>query len=838
SDGDGDGEDEGGDYRRYASDDRPMTPPPEFDNMATRRKEECDRRFARNYHGRYAGGTLIICPVSTIGNWTEQVLSHLRTPCLRLYAYHGSSRVRNPKKLCQYDVVLTTYNVVQSEFNKERKQMVVEGDEGMAVRPIFDSSSEEESNTKLYQIPDNPYVSPLQAVHWHRVVLDEAQAIKERRTICSQAASALTAARRWCLTGTPIQNRLDDLYSLLRFLHAAPLSNWKVWLTYIAAPFHEDIREYIDTDDVGNMVKTNVGAHRVQRLMQTICLRRMKNQVDTKTNRRMVELPPKFEVIRWLELSEGERRLYQMAEDMARRKYRQMSQNGTLLKNYMHILKIILRLRQLCTHPKLWSNDKWKEAKVLGADAAISTQVGVNPGPSFSDDGASEAKSKAEAKPKAKAKPKAEAKPKTEVKEEAKPKAESKPRVKPESKAEPAAAAQHMAGAETKPSINSDNKSISAVDLCSVVMADSSAASQLQQTSLYEFWAKQASIWGELVKCDYCDGRALPAGLAKRMGNFQPDDHPGPSVTRCGHICCHQCCMVLFDVGDNSAMTECVLCGEMLDRQDVVALPARVLFSSIPLEPPAQPDVVVQLEEEAGGSDYEELNRLCQEHDSSTKAATLIQDIKTIRRRQWISDAHFAVDQSDPCVRSRKEELEQFPETREKCVVFSQWTGMLDIIEPLLRANGIRFTRLDGKMSRNAREENLRVFKNDPEVEVFLVSLRAGGFGLNLTHATHAFLMDAFWNPSVENQAIDRIYRLGQRCPVTVTRYFIKDSIEEKIMKLQRRKARIVDISLMDSTRNKGPGSADSDEEDETLAITTGTHSRQQRLDDLNLLFG
>ncbi|KAJ1826983.1 hypothetical protein LPJ70_007603 [Coemansia sp. RSA 2708] len=99
--------------------------------------------------------------------------------------------------------------------------------------------------------------------------------------------------------------------------------------------------------------------------------------------------------------------------------------------------------------------------------------------------------------------------------------------------------------------------------------------------------------------------------------------------------------------------------------------------------------------------------------------------------------------------------------------------------------------------------------------------------------------MDAFWNPSVENQAIDRIHRLGQRNPITVTRYFVKDSIEEKIMRLQQRKAKIVDISLMDSTRRTHHAAERSgaDAED-ALAIATGTHSRQQRLDDLNLLLG
>jgi DNA repair protein RAD16 len=84
--------------------------------------------------------------------------------------------------------------------------------------------------------------------------------------------------------------------------------------------------------------------------------------------------------------------------------------------------------------------------------------------------------------------------------------------------------------------------------------------------------------------------------------------------------------------------------------------------------------------------------------------------------------------------------------------------------------------------------QELRRFKEDPEVKVMLISLKAGGVALNLTVANHIFLMDPWWNPAAEMQAIDRAHRIGQAKPIFATRFIVKDSIEERILKLQEKK--------------------------------------------------
>jgi len=170
---------------------------------------------------------------------------------------------------------------------------------------------------------------------------------------------------------------------------------------------------------------------------------------------------------------------------------------------------------------------------------------------------------------------------------------------------------------------------------------------------------------------------------------------------------------------------------------------------------------------------------------SSTKITSLVMELKEIARTE--------------------------PEV--KSIVFSQWTSMLTLVEPALKAEGLIHVRIDGGMTPKARETSLRLFRTDPTVKVLLASTRAGGVGLTLTSASRVFLLDPWWNPAAEEQAIDRVHRIGQTRPVIVTRFVIKGSIEESILKLQDGKRVLA-----------------------TTALEKGA-PRQMRIDELRLLF-
>lgn len=135
-----------------------------------------------------------------------------------------------------------------------------------------------------------------------------------------------------------------------------------------------------------------------------------------------------------------------------------------------------------------------------------------------------------------------------------------------------------------------------------------------------------------------------------------------------------------------------------------------------------------------------------------------------------------------------------------KVVVFSQWTSMLDLVEIALQEDGYDFRRLDGTMSLTHRDTQLEDFKTKPQVVVLLLSLRAASLGLNLVIANHVVLLDLWWNPSVEDQAVDRAHRIGQTRHVHVTRITVANTVEDKILQLQERKREVINATFGDGS--------------------------------------
>ena len=142
------------------------------------------------------------------------------------------------------------------------------------------------------------------------------------------------------------------------------------------------------------------------------------------------------------------------------------------------------------------------------------------------------------------------------------------------------------------------------------------------------------------------------------------------------------------------------------------------------------------------------------------------------------------------------EHLEEIRASGNKVLIFSQFTSVLALLKPHLEKHGYRYEYLDGQT--RDRGGAVERFNSDPSVTAFLISLKAGGTGLNLTTASYVFLMDPWWNPAIESQAIDRAYRMGQKQKVMAYRLIAQGTIEEKIMKLQAQKRSLAESVISD----------------------------------------
>ncbi|KAK9979436.1 hypothetical protein ABG768_012867 [Culter alburnus] len=250
--------------------------------------------------GSGARATLIVCPLSVLSNWLDQFEQHIRANVtLKLYLYYGAERSRSVSLLSGQDVVLTTYNVLSSDFG-------------------------------------NKASSPLHQVNWLRVVLDEGHVVRNPSALQSKAVLELQSERRWILSGTPIQNSLKDLYMLLSFLKLKPFDVKEWWNRIIQRPVTMGDR---------------FGLKNLQALVKGITLRRTKN--SKVAGRMVVQLPARRVFVQHVTLSEEEREEYEQVKREGRNIVGRYFQEGTVMTNYADVLAILVRLRQCCCHPSL-----------------------------------------------------------------------------------------------------------------------------------------------------------------------------------------------------------------------------------------------------------------------------------------------------------------------------------------------------------------------------------------------------------------------------------------------------------------------------------------------------
>ena len=164
-----------------------------------------------------------------------------------------------------------------------------------------------------------------------------------------------------------------------------------------------------------------------------------------------------------------------------------------------------------------------------------------------------------------------------------------------------------------------------------------------------------------------------------------------------------------------------------------------------------------------------------------------------LRLRQVACDPRLLDEQAKPGAKLEllQQQLAEVISEGHKVLIFSQFTSLLALVKQQFDDAGIKYEYLDGKSSNRAK--SVKRFQEDESVSAFLISIKAGGHGLNLTAADYVFLLDPWWNPAVEAQAIDRAHRMGQQNPVIAYRMICRDTVEEKIVSLQQSKRDLAD---------------------------------------------
>ena len=231
---------------------------------------------------RPAAGTLVVCPASILKQWANELTDKVSESAkLSVLVYHGGLRTKDPSELAKYDVVVTTYTIVANEVPKQiadddsDQKNSEEPSAGNKRKPPSSAKSKSKKKKKRLDSDFDLDSGPIARVRWFRVVLDEAQTIKNYRTIVARACCGLRAKRRWCLSGTPIQNAIDELFSYFRFLKYDPYSTFNSFCTMIKHPISRDAVH---------------GYKKLQAVLRVVLLRRTKGDKCIFTTRTYLQL--------------------------------------------------------------------------------------------------------------------------------------------------------------------------------------------------------------------------------------------------------------------------------------------------------------------------------------------------------------------------------------------------------------------------------------------------------------------------------------------------------------------------------------------------------------------
>ncbi|KAG0019575.1 DNA helicase rad5 [Podila clonocystis] len=576
--------------------------------------------------------TLIVCPMSLLSQWRDEAINSSNGK-LSVEVYYGGTRSWNDETLMQAnapDVLITSYGTVMSEYTTYLSRK--DGD-GPSTLDDVKARNNWRKGSALFN------------VDFHRVVLDEAHQIKSRLTKTAKACYAINSTRRWVVTGTPIQNKLEDLFSLVHFLRAEPWSNFSFWRTFITIPF-----ESKDKDKAMKVITS---------VLEPLVLRRTKTTKDENGNP-IVMLPERVIEIEYLQFSEQENDIYQALFKDGKTKFNHYCRAGTVLKHYASIFQLLMRMRQVCDHPILVVG----KHKSGGANGLMD----IKDGP------------------------------------------------------------------------------IQLEELMAKFSGEGGENGESFGASVLQGLMKGGDETSECPVCfeDMADGVLMP----------------------CMHSGCRSCVMEYLQRRDDKGeQGECPVCRHgPITEADLIEYTTTVA--------PNEPNKDERSDFVAGNVlDFE---------NSGTSSSN--NRVVQIRRNNFKSSAKL-----DALMRHLNQVRKSEPDT--KSVVFSQFTGMLDLAEAILERDGFQFLRLDGTHSQASRERTLEAFKaQDHPATVILISLRAGGVGLNLTAASRVYMLDPWWNYAIESQAIDRVHRIGQTKPVLVKRFIIEGSVEEKILSIQNRK--------------------------------------------------